>query len=279
MAKIHTINPQEFAQTMVSPGNIITKDIHLISDRRMMPLLYKIGQPIFPLDGYCLWIRNGHADYIVNMIPYHLESHDVLMIPQQSIMEIHGVSDNLDMRIFNYHKLTLPEIEFQRQIHIGSESLWQRLEMYYSIMMALASDNCLDEITLIQHACLNELLALKAEQDKTFPRQGRNRDRETLHRFLSLVNEHAGRERTVNYYADQLSLSPNWLSNVVKATSGKTVMDWINVAVVQKAKLALSYSNSPVYVIADELNFASESIFSRYFKRETGLSPIEFRKQ
>ena len=279
MARIQTINPQEFAQTMLSPGNIITKDIHLISDRRMMPLLYKVGQPFFPLDGYCLWVRNGHADYILNMIPYHLESHDALMIPQQSIMEILDVSDDLDMRIFNYHKLTLPELEFQRQIHIGSETLWQRLEMYYSLMMALAADKHFDEITLIQQACLKELLALESQQDKDRPRQGSNRGQETLHRFLSLVNEYAGQERTVNFYADQLSLSPNWLSNVVKATSGKTVMDWINVAVVQKAKLALAYSDAPVYAIADELHFASESIFSRYFKRETGLTPVEFRKQ
>jgi len=279
MARIQTINPQEFAQTMLSPGNIITKEIHLISDRRMMPLLYKVGQPFFPLDGYCLWIRNGHADYILNMIPYHLESHDALMIPQQSIMEILEVSDDLDMRIFNYHKIALPEIEFQRQIHIDSESLWQRLEMYYSLMMALASDDRLDEITLIQHACLNELLALKTAQAKNLHRQDRNRGQEILYRFLSLVNEFAGRERTVNFYADRLSLSPNWLSNVIKATSGKTVMDWINVAVIQKAKLALFYSDSPVYAIADDLNFASESIFSRYFKRETGLTPVEFRKQ
>ena len=279
MVRIQTINPQEFAQTMLSPGNIITKDIHLISDRRMMPLLYKVSQPFFPLDGYCLWIRNGHADYILNMIPYHLESHDALMIPQQSIMEILGVSDDLDMRIFNYHKLALPEIEFQRQFHIGNESLWQRLEMYYSLMMALAADNRLDEISLIQQACLKELLALESMQDKDRPRQGSYRGQETLHRFLSLVNEYAGRERTVSFYADKLSLTPNWLSNVVKATSGKTVMDWINVAVVQKAKLALAYSDAPVYAIADELHFASESIFSRYFKRETGFSPVEFRKQ
>ena len=233
MAKIQTINPQEFARTMISPGNIITKDIHLISDRRMMPLLYKVGQPFFPLDGYCLWIRNGHANYILNMIPYHLESHDALMIPQQSIMEILEVSDDLDLRIFNYHKLALPETEFQRQIHIGSETLWQRLEMYYSLMMALASDNRLDEITLIQQACLKELLAFEVGQDNDLPQQGSNRGQETLHRFLYLVNEYAGRERTVKFYADLLSLSPNWLSNVVKATSGKTVMDWINIAVIQ----------------------------------------------
>lgn len=279
MAKIQTINPQEFAQTMLSPDNIITKDIHLISDRRMMPLLYKVGQPFFPLDGYCLWIRNGHADYILNMIPYHIESHDALMIPQQSIMEILEVSDDLDIRIFNYHKLALPEIEYQRQIHIGNDSLWQRLEMYYSLMMSLASDNRLDEITLIQQTCLKELLTIEEEQYEGRHLQRRNRGQETLHRFLSLVNEYAGWERTVNFYADRLSLSPNWLSNVVKATSGKTVMDWINMAVVQKAKLALSYSDAPVYAIADELNFASESIFSRYFKRETGLTPVEFRKQ
>lgn len=280
MSKIQTINPQVFAETMLSPGNIITKDIHLISDRRMMPLLYKVGQPFFPLAGYCLWIRNGHADYILNMIPYHLESHDALMIPEQSIMEILGVSDDLDMRIFNFHNIDLPEIGIQRQFRIGNESLWCRLEMYYSLMMALASDNQLEEITLIQTACLKELLRLEAEQQSmTGTTQRQNRGKKVLYSFLSLVNEYAKTERSVSFYADRLSITPNWLSNVIKATSGKTVMDWIRMAVIQKAKLALAYSDSPVYAIADELNFASEAIFSRYFKRETGLTPVEFRKQ
>ena len=279
MSKIQTINPQVFAETMLSPGNIITKDIHLISDRRMMPLLYKVGQPFFPLAGYCLWILKGSADYILNMIPYHLGSHDALMIPEQSIMEILGVSDDLDMRIFNFHNIDLPEIGIQRQFRIGNESLWCRLEMYYSLMMALASDNHLEEITHIQTACLKELLKLEAEQDKTGTVHQRKRGNKVLHNFLSLVNEYAKTERSVSFYADRLSITPNWLSNVVKATSGKTVMDWIRIAVIQKAKLALAYSDSPVYAIADELNFASESIFSRYFKRETGLTPVEFRNR
>lgn len=278
MSRIQRINPQEFAETMLSPGNIITKEIHLISDRRMMPFLYKVGQPFFPLAGYCLWILNGSADYILNMIPYHLESHDALMIPEQSIMEILGVSDDLDMRIFNYHKVTLPEIEFQRQIHIGSESLWQRLEMYYSLMMTLASDNHLNEISLIQTACLDELLKLDAEQNESGIAHKRSRGLEVLNHFLSLVNKYAKTERSVRFYANHLSLTPNWLSNVVKATSGKTVMDWIKMAVIQQAKLSLAYTDLPVYAIAYELNFISESIFSRYFKRETGLTPIEFRR-
>ena len=279
MSKIQTINPQVFAETMLAPGNIITKDIHLISDRRMMPLLYRVGQPFYPLAGYCLWILNGSADYILNMIPYHLESHDALMIPQQSVMEILGVSDDLDMRIFSFHNIDLPEIGVQRQSRIGNESLWRRMEMYYSIMMALASDNQFEEITLIQTACLKELLKLGAEQSKIGAAHQQNRGNIVLFNFLSLVNEYAKTERSVSFYADRLSITPNWLSNVVKATSGKTVMDWIRRAVIQKAKLSLAYTDSPVYVIADELNFASESIFSRYFKRETGLTPVEFRKQ
>ncbi len=278
MARIQTINPQEFAHTMLSPGNIITKDIHLISDRRMMPLLYDPGQPFFTLAGYFLWLVRGSADYILNMIPFHLESRDVLLIPEHSVMEILKVSDDIEIRLISFHYLNTEETERELFIPIDSDSLWERLEVYYSLMMSLAKDGRYDEITFIQQACIKELLKLNFEREKR-PSLRKNRGQTVLSDFLALVNKYADRERKICFYADKLSLTPNWLSNVVKATSGKTVMDWINVAVVQKAKLALAYSDAPVYAIADELNFASESIFSRYFKRETGLTPVEFRKQ
>ena len=278
MGIIQTINPHEFAETMLSPGNYISGNLHLISDRSMMPRLYNPGQPFFTLAGYFLWLVRGSADYILNMIPFHLDCRDVLLIPEHSVMEILKVSEDIEIRLISFHNLKTEETERECFITIDNDSFWERLEIYYSLMMSLAKDGRSDEITIIQHACLKELLKLNYEREKRSSVK-KTRGQIVLQVFLSLVNKYAYKERKICFYADKLSLTPNWLSNVVKTTSGNTVMEWITRAVIQKAKLALAYSDAPVYAIADDLYFASESIFSRYFKRETGLTPLEFRKR
>ena len=103
------------------------------------------------------------------------------------------------------------------------------------------------------------------------------RQEEVFNRFLSLVNKYAIHERSVVFYADWLYLTPRYLSTLIKQTSGRTVMDWVNEAVVQEAKLLLRHSDKLVYQIADELNFPNASFFCKYFRRLTGKTPHEYR--
>jgi AraC-like DNA-binding protein len=54
-------------------------------------------------------------------------------------------------------------------------------------------------------------------------------------------------------------------------------MQWIHRHIIQQAKLQLKYSDLPVWQIAESLNFPNHSFFSKFFKRETGMTPNEFR--
>lgn len=79
--------------------------------------------------------------------------------------------------------------------------------------------------------------------------------KELFRRFIALVNQHSKHERSVNFYADKLCLTPHYLSSVIRETSGQTVMQWINQAVILEAKVLLKHSNLLVFQISDELNF------------------------
>ncbi|MBR6658935.1 MAG: AraC family transcriptional regulator [Paludibacteraceae bacterium] len=83
----------------------------------------------------------------------------------------------------------------------------------------------------------------------------------------------------MGFYAERLSLTPHYLSALIKQTSGETVMQWINKMVVFKAKELLKEGNLLVYEIADELNFPNPSFFSRFFKKQTGITPFQYQKQ
>lgn len=108
-------------------------------------------------------------------------------------------------------------------------------------------------------------------------KQQRTRQEEVFNRFLLLVNKYAIRERNIIFYAERLYLTPRYLSTLIRQTSGRTVMDWVNEAVVQEAKLLLRHSDKLVYQIADELNFPNASFFCKYFRRLTGKTPHEYR--
>lgn len=97
-------------------------------------------------------------------------------------------------------------------------------------------------------------------------------------RFYESLLQSYQSERSVNFYADQLCLSPKHLSSVIKEVSGKTVGDWIDELVILEAKALLNSSSMNIQEISDRLNFANQSFFGKYFKHYTGMSPKEYRK-
>lgn len=84
--------------------------------------------------------------------------------------------------------------------------------------------------------------------------------------------------KSVHYYADHLNVTPKYLSEIIKKNSGKTASDWINDVIILEAKVLLQNKDLTINQISDMLHFTNQSIFGRFFKTNTGISPLEFRK-
>lgn len=97
--------------------------------------------------------------------------------------------------------------------------------------------------------------------------------------FLKLVAEYHSKERNIIFYADKLYLTPKYLSKLVKNVSGRTAADWINGFVVLDVKNLLKYSDLSIKEIAFKMNFSSVPAFYKFFTRETGMTPLEYREQ
>lgn len=104
------------------------------------------------------------------------------------------------------------------------------------------------------------------------------RSKATFDRFMKLVSEHHTREREVTFYAEKLNITPKYLSQLVRKTSGQSAPDWISSFVILEAKNYLKYSDMDIKEIAYKLNFSSPPSFFRYFKAHTGMTPQGFRK-
>ena len=83
---------------------------------------------------------------------------------------------------------------------------------------------------------------------------------------------------SIRYFADQLHLSPNYLSDLLKKETGKNGTEHIQLIAIERAKEKLLSSRQSVSEIAYELGFEYPQYFSKMFKKRTGTSPAEYRK-
>ena len=104
-----------------------------------------------------------------------------------------------------------------------------------------------------------------------------NRAEEYFRQFTELLGEHYKHERSVGFYARQLCITPKYLTTLIKRISGKSVSEWIDNYVILEAKTLLKYSNMSVQEIAYYLNFPNQSFFGSYFKRNSGMSPSQYK--
>lgn len=82
---------------------------------------------------------------------------------------------------------------------------------------------------------------------------------------------------TVKFLADQVHLSPNYLSDLLKRETGMNAQDRIHYYLIEEAKNLLLNSDKTVGELAFSLGFEYSQYFSRLFKSKTGMTPLEFR--
>ena len=100
-----------------------------------------------------------------------------------------------------------------------------------------------------------------------------------LRKFIQLINNFYLEKRTIEEYASLLHVTANHLSQAVKLTSGKNALSFINERIVTEAKSLIRYTDHDVAQIAWQLNFSDPANFGKFFKKHTGQTPLEFRRQ
>ncbi|MCK5730320.1 MAG: helix-turn-helix domain-containing protein [Draconibacterium sp.] len=96
-------------------------------------------------------------------------------------------------------------------------------------------------------------------------------------KFFQLVEENYLDNLQVTEYADKLAITPNHLTQTVTQLTGKTSSQIIKSKQILEIKRLLAHTNLRVTEIATHLNFTDQSYFAKFFKRETGISPLQYR--
>ena len=243
-----------------------------------------------------LVILRGKLMYEVNLEQYEMEGSGIVVNMPTNIIQFKG-SENLDayailfstemiesspfdLRQLAYSYLPIKHY-FRAKVPL---EIIEPLIPYYGLMKAYLSHPVpeTDGIigSLFQAFLLSVLSVIRQNQLQALDiDQSANRGSRLLYqRFLDLVTQHHQQERTVQFYADKLCVTPKYLSMAIKEFSGRNPSDWICDYVIAEAKSLLHYSQISIQEVTFRLNFPTQSAFGKFFKQKTGYSPSEYQK-
>ena len=130
---------------------------------------------------------------------------------------------------------------------------------------------------MIEAALTTALLLLLRMSGLPAPGDAASRDHDRLEQLSHLISAEFRAHRTVDFYARKLAVSVTHMNRIARALAGKPVSRLIAERIVMEAKRELVFTAISIQQIAAGLGFDDQAYFSRFFVRETGLTPRDFR--
>lgn len=272
--------------------DFIGNDFAIFDDIRDMPLTSYPTR----LNAACLAVcRKGWCKIRINLQEYEMkEGMLCIILPEQIVQQGERSSDFSGCYIAvskDFMEVVIPTmqqlfplfflIKERPCVNITTEEL-ESFEEYHSFLWSkvrLKDNPFRKEITQgLLLSLFYEILHIY-QGHVSQERVPKSRKEDLFERFIRAISESYKVERSVSYYADKMFLTAKHLSTVVKEVSGRTAGEWIDSRVILEAKALLKSSELSIQEIADELHFANQSFFGKYFKHHTGMSPKEYRKK
>lgn len=237
---------------------------------------------------------SGRLEYGVNLERFEAEGPCILVNMPQNIIQFFGATD-----LHAYVVLISPDLidSMSRDMLQQAKSYLPMRQHYHATVpideiapllpfldlfkhnLAADQPETDDIVRSLLHAFMLSLLVLMRAHRVLSPvadLSAARGNRQVFERFMEALSQHHQRERMVQFYADQLCITPKYLSMAVKEYSGKSPSDWICDYVIAEAKSLLHYSQMPVQEVAFHLNFPTQSAFGKFFKQKTGISPSQY---
>ena len=132
--------------------------------------------------------------------------------------------------------------------------------------------------SLVSTMMLEILSMMRRQEPENTVTTGVHRQR-LANEFMRLVEQSDGRIRKVDDFANQLNITPKYLSTLLKETMNRRPSEMIHFYTLKAIEHRLRYTDMTMQEIANDLNFANASFFGKYFKEHEGMTPLDFRKK
>ena len=238
-------------------------------------------------------VLNGTLSLELNTNTYHLKKNCSLIVDRKAVIDniqhsddfsclICGISTDVGFSFINkslmqsvMHILSNPVIE------MGQDDV-DLMVKYYDLLtfkmghpeMNFGRETMRDIIRCFAYDLLSNINKHINQDAGDMLRQG---DR-IFRRFMLLLADNTSVNRSVKSYADELCVSPKYLTTICRKHSDSTASELIATAVISRIKQLLLYSDMSIKEVANEMGFDNLSFFGKYVKKHLGLSPNHYRK-
>lgn len=216
---------------------------------------------IFPNDVIRLMPDETEEPFLVEMLQY-----DAAMLREASLQLEHTVYEQLRQDRCRQDSPVVTDI---------INNMFRLLHVYFDQVGC----TCISQLVLLQlKAFFIGFHEYLQRNPRTTKSNGESpRMREMFNRFMMLVERDYKLSRDVAYYASLMNITPKYLTLIVRQMTHETPKHIIDHYTILQLKLQLTASRQSVKEIAWEYHFNDVSFFCRYFKRHTGLTPMEIR--
>ncbi|MCR5313532.1 MAG: helix-turn-helix domain-containing protein [Bacteroidaceae bacterium] len=156
--------------------------------------------------------------------------------------------------------------QINRQDHIYHEQLIQNA----LIRFYLETDNIVDRVEYSVSSTIQSLSDVKSKIDKS--------KYTTFQKLIVLVSDNYRKEHEVKFYADHLNVTVQYVSQIMRRNTGRSLVAFIRELLYSDARNMLRLTNKSIQQIAWDLNFSDLPSFSKFFKNMSGKSPLDYRK-
>ena len=242
-----------------------------------------------------LLVKSGKFKLQLQEIIHDLSARDLLVIPRNSYCTILEVHDKLQFFLISFtsdfalknclKKELIDSFHFfiaKSSIQINlDEKDFLVLSLIYKLIHFVNRDAVQNGVEKeLQRISFNLFLyELRLIYNKYFTEDalGFTRKESLTIQFLTILTIHCRKQHTAKFYAGSLFVTLGYLNKTVKQITGKTVKELIDDAIIMEAKNLLEDPQFTIAAIAEELEFTTVSLFSRFFKRHTSISPSQYR--
>jgi AraC-like DNA-binding protein len=223
-------------------------------------------------------VISGSASWRLNLSGYEVSAPCAVLLPEGALLWIQSMSADFCCHVLAFSGKNRLQAIGTNLIKLEREDA-DDFEQLYHILWTLSLRYPFREevVRSLVDAIVENCSTVASRQLAATPERHISRKEELLRQFLALVAACATQERNLSFYADRLCISVHYLCESIHDASGHYPKYWIDETLTSEAKYLLCYTDRSAAAISAELNFSNPAFFSRYFKRETGLTPGEFR--
>lgn len=237
----------------------------------------------------------GSAEASINLCPYEVHAGSILVCFADDVLQVHsfaGLEAYVVMLANDY--LDELQLDFRSRsafflgIHRNAVATIPREEIHD---LRHYRDLLRREITeprsqsphiingLVHALCYTVISLVNLHRNTESPPPAEHtRGTEVFNQFMAELNQHYTRERSVDFYASRLCLTPNYFSGLIKRVSGRNAREWICDYLILECKVLLRTTSLSIQEISNCLNFSTQSAFGKFFKEQVGVGPKAYRR-